>query len=81
MLPPIPFGVQNTGQTELPFCIHMPPSTQKIVLGDIINSLYYQGIKKIVIMNGHGGNKFKPIIRELQLDFTENINNSTSFKI
>ncbi|MBN1822383.1 MAG: creatininase family protein, partial [Prolixibacteraceae bacterium] len=28
MLPTIPFGVQNPGQIELPFCLHVKPSTQ-----------------------------------------------------
>jgi len=67
VLPTIPFGVQTT-QLDIPFCINMNPSTQMLVLSDIINSLEGQGIKKLLILNGHGGNNFRQIIRELQVD-------------
>jgi creatinine amidohydrolase len=66
VLPVIPLGVQNPGQIELPFCLHTRPSTQLMILSDIVDSLYHQGILKLVILNGHGGNDFKPMIRELQ---------------
>lgn len=69
VLPTIPLGVQNVGQIELPFCLHTRPSTQKLILEDILRALYNQGIKKFVLMNGHGGNDFKPLIRELQPQF------------
>lgn len=64
-LPTIPFGV-NTGQLDIPLCINMNPSTQAMVLRDIATSLDRQGIHKLLILNGHGGNDFKQIIRELQ---------------
>jgi creatinine amidohydrolase len=63
-LPTIPFGV-NTGQINLPLHINMNPSTQLLVLGDIVDALSRQGIPKLVILNGHGGNDFKQMIREL----------------
>ena len=69
VLPTIPLGVQNSGQIELPFCLHTRPSTQKIILEDIVKALYNQGIFKLVIMNGHGGNDFKPILREILPEF------------
>ncbi|HKV52467.1 MAG TPA: creatininase family protein [Gemmatimonadaceae bacterium] len=65
VLPAIPFGV-NTGQLDVPFCINMNPSTQAAVLGDVVRSLAPHGIRKLVILNGHGGNDFRQIIRELQ---------------
>ncbi len=71
VLPTIPLGVQNVGQIHLPFCLHTTPSTQTIILKDILTALNNQGIKKLVIMNGHGGNDFKPIVRELQPRFPE----------
>ncbi|MFW6257277.1 MAG: creatininase family protein [Prolixibacteraceae bacterium] len=71
VLPTIPLGVQNPGQIELPFCLHTRPSTQKIILEDILSALYSQGIRKFILMNGHGGNDFKPLIRELQPQFPE----------
>ncbi len=71
VLPTIPLGVQNPGQIELPFCLHTRPSTQKVILEDILSALYHQGIRKFILMNGHGGNDFKPLIRELQPQFPE----------
>jgi len=71
VLPTIPLGVQNPGQIELPFCLHTKPSTQTLVFKDIVEALYNQGIRKLVLMNGHGGNDFKPMIREIQPQFPE----------
>lgn len=71
VLPTIPFGVQNPGQTNLPFCMHIRPSTQIVLFRDIVTSLNRQGIKKLVVLNGHGGNDFKPMIRELKAEFQE----------
>lgn len=65
VLPCVPFGV-NTGQREVPFCLNMMPSTQTAVLRDLLPSLQDHGVRKLVILNGHGGNDFKQIIRELQ---------------
>jgi creatinine amidohydrolase len=64
-LPPVPFGV-NTGQLDIPLTINMNPSTQLAVLRDVVESLEMQGVPKLVILNGHGGNDFKPMLRELQ---------------
>lgn len=65
ILPNIPFGVQ-TGQLDIPFCINMNPSTQLALLNDVIASLAGVGIPKLVVFNGHGGNDFKQMLRELQ---------------
>ncbi|NOX66781.1 MAG: creatininase family protein [Chlorobi bacterium] len=70
VLPTIPLGVQNPGQIELPFCLHTRPSTQKMILEDILTSLNIQGINKLLIINGHGGNDFKAMIRELIPQFS-----------
>jgi creatinine amidohydrolase len=67
-LPIIPFGVNST-QLDIPLTINMNQSTQMMVLIDIISSLVNSNINKIVILNGHGGNDFKQIIRELYLKF------------
>ena len=71
VLPTIPLGVQNPGQIDLPFCLHTKPSTQTIIFKDIVEALYNQGIRKLILMNGHGGNDFKPMIREIQPQFPE----------
>lgn len=65
VLPVVPFGV-NTGQLDIPLCINMNPSTQGLVLRDVATALAGQGVPKLVILNGHGGNDFRQMIRELQ---------------
>lgn len=65
VLPAVPFGVQ-TGQLDIPFCLNLNPSTQALVLGDLVRALDGQGVPKIVVLNGHGGNDFRQMIRELQ---------------
>ena len=65
VLPALPFGV-NTGQLDIPLCLNMNPSTQALVLRDVATALGAQGIPKLVILNGHGGNDFRQMIRELQ---------------
>lgn len=69
-LPAIPFGVQ-TGQLDIPFCINLNPSTQTIILNDILASLAATKVRKFVILNGHGGNDFRQILRELQPQFPQ----------
>jgi creatinine amidohydrolase len=63
VLPVIPFGV-NTGQLDIKGTINLNPSTQFAILKDIIDDLNRQGIHKLLILNGHGGNDFKQMIRE-----------------
>lgn len=65
VLPGIAFGV-NTGQLDIPFCINMPPSTQAVVLRDVVQSVERAGARKLVVFNAHGGNDFKQMLRELQ---------------
>lgn len=70
VLPTIPFGV-NTGQKDIYLDINMNPSTQYAVLHDILEVLDRQGIRKFVLFNSHGGNNWKPIIRELGSGFPD----------
>jgi len=65
VLPTVPFGV-NTTQLDIKLCLNMNPSTQLALLSDLVAALDGQGIRKLVILNGHGGNDFRQIIRELQ---------------
>lgn len=67
VIPPIPYGVQ-TGQREVPLCLNLNPSTQLAMLRDLLPSLRNHGVRKLVILNGHGGNDFRQMIRELQPD-------------
>lgn len=68
VLPPIPFGV-NTGQFDVKLDINMNPSTQLVILKDVIEVLDRQGIYKLIILNSHGGNDFRTMIRELGLKY------------
>lgn len=70
VLPTIPFGV-NTGQADILLDINLNPSTQIAILHDVITVLNRQGIKKLMVLNSHGGNNFKPLLRELGLKFPE----------
>jgi creatinine amidohydrolase len=65
VLPTIPFGV-NTMQLDIKLCLNMSPGTQAAVLADLVAALDGQGIHKLLILNGHGGNDFRQMIRELQ---------------
>lgn len=71
VMPPVALGSQNPGQRELKFCVHSRYETQKAVLTDIATSLHHQGIKKLLIVNGHGGNNFKNMIRDLAADMPD----------
>lgn len=68
VLPTVPFGV-NTGQSDILLDVNLNPSTQFAILGDIAEVLNRQGIYKLLIFNSHGGNDFKPLLRELGLKF------------
>ncbi len=69
ILPTIPFGV-NTGQTDIKLDMNMHPSTQAAVLNDVIEVLNRQKIYKLLILNSHGGNNFKPMVRELGVKYS-----------
>lgn len=68
VLPTIPYGV-NTGQSDIYLDMNLNPSTQYLILKDIVEVLNRQKIFKLMILNSHGGNDFKPMVRELGLKF------------
>lgn len=65
VLPSIPYGVQ-TGQLDIPYCMNLNPSVQAAILGEVATSAQRSGARKLVILNGHGGNDFRAMVRELQ---------------
>ena len=73
VMPWVAMGAQNPGQRDLKFCIHTRQETQKAILTDIVASLYHQGFRRLVIINGHGGNLFKGMIRDLAVDYPDMI--------
>lgn len=70
VLPTIPFGV-NTGQSDIYLDMNLNPSTQFAILKDVLTVLNRQGIHKFIILNSHGGNNWKSIVRELGLLFPD----------
>lgn len=70
ILPTVPFGV-NTGQADITLDLNLNPTTQLQILRDLITVLNRQNIKKLLVLNSHGGNNFKPLLRELGVEFPE----------
>jgi creatinine amidohydrolase len=68
VLPTIPYGV-NTGQSDIKLDMNINPSTQLMILNDLIEVLNRHKIYKLLILNSHGGNDFKAMLRELGLKF------------
>lgn len=68
VLPTIPFGV-NTGQSDIKLDINLNPTTQLAILDNVIQVLDRFGINRFMILNSHGGNDFKVLIRELGLRY------------
>jgi creatinine amidohydrolase len=64
LLPAIPYGV-NENNLGFPWTMSLKPSTLFAVIGDLVDSAEEHAISKFVILNGHGGNEFKPLLREL----------------
>jgi len=66
LLPAVPFGV-NTNHLKVPgaLALSMTPTTLLAILTDLIDALSRQGVRKLLLLNGHGGNELKPLTREL----------------
>jgi creatinine amidohydrolase len=66
LLPTIPYGV-NTNHLQIPGALacSVTPTTLLHLLTDLVDSLERQGVRKLVLLNGHGGNELKPLTREL----------------
>jgi creatinine amidohydrolase len=66
LLPTIPYGV-NTNHLQVPGAIacSVTPTTLLHILTDLVDSLERQGVRKLLLLNGHGGNELKPLMRQL----------------
>ena len=64
LLPTIPYGTVSN-QRECPLSINIAPSTLNLVVRDIVASLVGHGVRKVLLLNSHGGNDLKPLLREL----------------
>lgn len=65
VLPTIPFG-NDEQQLDQACTISFTTATALAVLRDVARSLVRQGIDRLVIVNGHGGNQFQGLVRDLQ---------------
>jgi creatinine amidohydrolase len=66
LLPAIPYGTE-TNQMRFPMAMNLDPSTLARVITDLVDSLATHGVLKCVLLNGHGGNDLKWMLRELHL--------------
>ncbi len=64
LLPTIPYGTE-TNLRELPLAMNLNPTTLFRVVSDLVMSLEQSGIRKLLLLNSHGGNDMKPLLREL----------------
>lgn len=65
VLPAIPYG--NDEQQLDQFCtVSITTTTALALLSDVVRSLLRQSVDRLVIVNTHGGNQFRPLVRDLQ---------------
>jgi len=64
LLPTLPYGV-DSNLMAFPLTIHVGQPALDAMVTDIIRSLEHHGFRKIILFGGHGGNAFKPLLREL----------------
>lgn len=63
VFPALPYGL-TPYFTDFPGTISLKPSTYFSLVVDILDSLYQQGFRRILLVNGHGGNS--PVLAEIQ---------------
>src|SRR5205814_4926737 len=72
VLPAIPFG-NDEQQLDQMATVSITTRTAAAILRDVVRSMTRQGIDRIVILNAHGGNEFKPLIRDIQSEFAASL--------
>ena len=68
VLPTIPFG-NDEQQLDQVATISITTTTAFAILRDVVRCLSRQNIDRLLILNAHGGNEHKPLIRDLQSEF------------
>jgi creatinine amidohydrolase len=68
VLPAIPFG-NNEQQLDQVATISFSTATAAAILNDVARSLTTQKIDRLILLNAHGGNEFKPLVRDVQHRF------------
>jgi creatinine amidohydrolase len=67
LLPALPFGNSQEHQ-DFKGTVWLQPATLAQVVKDIVACLRHHGFRKVVLVNGHGGNWIlKPTVREIDL--------------
>ncbi len=79
-LPALPYGTE-TNQMKFPLAMNLNPTTLARVITDLIDSLAAHGILRCVLLNGHGGNDLKWVLRELHLQTPVHIFLCSWFKV
>jgi creatinine amidohydrolase len=70
-LPTIPITVSHMHRGS-PGTVWLTNDTLAAVVKDIVRSLRFQGVRRVVIVNGHGGNfVVRPIIQDLNRDYDD----------
>jgi creatinine amidohydrolase len=64
LLPALPYGTE-TNLMGFPLTMNLNPTTVAAVITDLVASLERHGIRKVVLLNGHGGNDLKWLLRQL----------------
>src|SRR6478609_7949654 len=67
VLPAVPFG-NNAQQLDQVATVSIRTTTALAILEDIARSLRAQGIDRLVLVNAHGGNDFKPLVRDVRAE-------------
>lgn len=65
--PPLNFGLSNDF-SEFPGTISISQQTFDMVLIEIVQSLFHQGFRDFLILNGHGGNILPARVEDLYID-------------
>ena len=63
-LPAIPYGTE-TNLRRFPLAMNLNPSTLAAVITDLLETLAEHQVRKCVLLNGHGGNDLKWVLRQV----------------
>jgi len=58
LLPTVPYSV-NSNMSKFPFAMNIEQTTVNQVITDLLVTLEKHGIEKLLVINGHGGNRFE----------------------
>lgn len=64
LLPTIPYGTETNQQT-FPLSMNLNPATVAQIIADLVETLANSGVRKVVLLNCHGGNDLKGVLRGL----------------